>query len=63
MYLYSYCIFKQLQNCDNECGNCGFDKCCGCCFSSTAEISVANGRSIKMSELKKGDRVKSGRDI
>ena len=57
-----YCIFKQLQNCDDQCGNCGFDKCCGCCFSSIAEISLVNGRSVKMSELKKGDRIRSGRD-
>ena len=49
-----------LQNCDDECVVCGSD-CCGCCFSSLARIDLANGRSVKMSELSAGDRVKAGK--
>ena len=59
-----------------ECGNCaercgplkdiGLRPCCRCdestsCFPSDARLSLENGKSITMVELKRGDRVKTGK--
>ena len=36
-------------------------QCCGCdCFPAAARVSLGNGKSTTMSELKIGDRVQTG---
>lgn len=50
------CTCGQYYNHDNgkfQCNGCG-------CFPSTASVSLENGKSIKMSELKIGDQVQTG---
>ena len=48
-----------------ECGFCGTEdnpSCCSCttCFPSTGRVSLENGKSVAISELRNGDRVKTG---
>ena len=37
-------------------------RCCTCkCFPATARVSLENGKSVAMSELQVGDKVKTGK--
>ena len=38
-------------------------KHCGECFPATARLSLENGKSVTMSELRVGDRVQTGNGI
>ena len=59
------------DGCDKPCGysgcyNCiGYcdGECCKCekCFPASASVSLANGETVTMAELKRGDKVKTGR--
>ena len=59
--------------CDCPCGECGVgthaavavpvgapEYCCECCFPGTGTVNLESGKSVKMSELKIGDRVQTG---
>ena len=59
-----------VQDCElefNECDGNTDNECCKCinrtpgCFPAEARISLENGKAVKMSELKVGDRVQTGK--
>ena len=59
------CEIEINAKCKNVCWP-DFGSCCDCqeqtkkCFPSTSKVNLANGRSVKMSELKLGDQVQTG---
>ena len=52
-------------------GRCAFDPgyCCNCqfcpkgCFPAASKVSLENGKSVTMSELQVGDKVKTGKAL
>ena len=57
----------KVDGCKNNCWP-DFTSCCDCgssraCFPSTSKVNLESGKSVTMSELQLGDRVKTGKKV